>query len=190
VVHEPAGPDGGHDGTPGAQHAEATLRREGHQHVDQEDRALFVDRVVAADLTVERYAAGAYAPLASWARTRMRCRVSSGPDEVVVRLEPERWPESFSKEIAVSADGRVRVRYRLGLEAPLSAGLFAPELSFGAALEVRLTPDAPLWRYPIETVAKSERGLEKTVQGESVTPRWTASSGEFIIELLPPAPGA
>jgi len=89
----------------------------------------------------------------------------------------------------VSADGRVRVRYRLALEAPLSAGLFAPELSFGEALEVRVTPDAPVWRFPIETVAKSERGLDRTVQGESVTPRWPASGGEFTIEVVPSSNG-
>jgi 4-alpha-glucanotransferase len=189
VVHEPTEPAGDGGGARGGHGPESALRHEGHQHSDREDRALFVDRVVREDLELERYAAGDYAPLASWARTRMRCRVAAGPDEVVVHLEPERWPESFAKEVAVSADGRVRVRYRLALEAPLTGGSFAPELSFGAALEVRVTPDAPLWRFPIETVAKSERGLERTVQGESVTPRWPASGGEFTIEVLPPPTG-
>jgi hypothetical protein len=116
----------------------------------------------------------------------MRCQVLAGPDEVVVRLEPERWPESFSKEVAVAADGRVRVRYRLALEAPLTTGLFAPELSFGEALDVRVTPDVPVWRFPIETVAKSERGLEKTLQGMSFTPVWPAGTEECTIEILPP----
>jgi alpha-amylase len=186
----PAEPAAGDDGgMTSIHHLESAFRLEGRPHSDHEDRALFVDRVVRADLAFERYAAGDYAPLASWARTRMRCQVAAGPDEIVVRLEPERWPESFSKEVAVSADGRVRVRYRVALEAPLSAGLFAPELSFGEALEVRVTPDAPVWRFPIETVAKSERGLDRTVQGESVTPRWPASGGEFTIEVVPSSNG-
>ena len=42
-----------------------------------------------------------------------------------------------------------------------------------AAREVplRVTPEsATVWRFPIETVAKSEKGLDRTVQGVSVTP--------------------
>ena len=184
--HLPAEAAGNDDGTASIHNPESALRLDGRPHTDHEERGLFVDRIVRADLAMEQYAAGDYAPLASWAGTRMRCQVTAGPDEIVVRLGPEQWPESFAKEIAVAADGRVRVRYHLALEAPLSEGLFAPELSFGTALDVRVTPDAPLWRYPIETVAKSQQGLEKTVQGESVTPRWPATRGEFTIELVPP----
>jgi hypothetical protein len=54
---------------------------------------------------------------------------------------------------------------------------------------VRLDPDVPLWRFPIETVAKSERGLEKTLQGISFTPVLPAGTGGCVIEILPPPPG-
>jgi 4-alpha-glucanotransferase len=183
----PAGPEGDDGGMSLSHRWEAAFHIDGRLTGDREDRALFVDRIVPADLAFERYAAGDYTPLASWARTRLRCRVSAGPAEVVVQLEPEHQPERFAKEVAVAADGRIRVRYRLALEAPLSEGLFAPELSFGTALDVRVTPDAPQWRFPIETVAQSQRGLERTTQGVSVTPRWPASAGEFTIAVDPPA---
>ena len=65
-------------------------------------------------------------------------------------------------------------------------GWFAPELSLAAALELVLDPPVEAWRYPIETVAKSERGLERTLQGESVTPRWAIGIGAARIELRRP----
>jgi hypothetical protein len=154
--------------------------------IDDEGRALGVDRVLPAELTEERYAAGDYVPVVSWARTRMRFSVAAGPDEVVIGLEPEAGPAGLAKEIAISPDGRVRVRYRLALEGLPDGTCFAPELSFAAPLDARATPDTPVRRFPIETVAKSERGLERTVQGTSVTPLWPAGTRECAIEISPP----
>jgi len=158
----------------------------GHPPTDHEDRALFVDRVLPAALPFEKYVFGDFAPLASWARARMRFAVDASGGEVRVRLEPEGGYGNLSKEIAVAADGRVCVRYRLAFQGPLGEGRFAPELSFGAPLAMRVEPDAPLWQFPIETVAKSERGLEKTLQGMSFTPLWPAGLTECAITLLPP----
>jgi len=173
----------------GAQHpAEDAVHVEGHPPTDHEDRALFVDRVLPADLAFERYASGDYTPLASWARARMSFAVEAADGEVLVRLQPEGGYRNLTKEIAVGADGRVRVRYRLALEGPITEGRFAPELSFGEPLEMRLDPEVPPWRFPIETVAKSERGLEKTLQGISFTPVWPAGTAGCSIELLPPPP--
>ncbi len=159
--------------------------RGGHLPVDHECRALFLDRVLPAGLIFERYAGGDYAPLASWARARMRFRVSTGPEQVVIALEPEAGPAGLAKEIAVRADGTVRVRYALAAGTVPAGALFAPELSFAAPLALRVTPEVPLWRYPIETVAKSERGLERTLQGTSVTPLWPGEAAECTIELRP-----
>jgi hypothetical protein len=80
------------------------------------------------------------------------------------------------------------VRYHLTAIGPAAAGQFVTEISLSAPLDVLVTPEpaAPLWRFPIETVAKSERGLDRTVQGMSVTALWPAALGEFAIELVPP----
>ena len=174
---------------PGAQHpAEDGVHIDGHLPTDHEDRALFVDRVLPADLAFERYVSGDYMPLASWARARMTFTVEAPAGEVVVRLQPEGGHRNLLKEIAVGPDGRVRACYRLALDGPLAEGRFAPELSFGTPLALRLDPALPLWRFPIETVAKSERGLEKTLQGMSFTPVWPAGTEGFVIEILPHPP--
>jgi alpha-amylase len=157
----------------------------GHLPLDHECRALCVDRVLPAGLTFEKYAGGDYAPLASWARARMRFRVSTGADEVVIALEPVDGPAGLAKEIAVGADGAVRVRYALAAGSVPAGALFAPELSFGRPLALRVTPEVPLWRFAIETVAKSERGLERTAQGTSVTPLWPGDATECVMELRP-----
>jgi hypothetical protein len=163
---------------PGAAHG-------GHLPVDHDCRALFVDRVLPAGLTLEKYAGGDYAPLASWARARMRFRVSTGSEKVVIAMESEEGPAGLAKEIAVGVDGAVRVRYALAAGSVPAGALFAPELSFAAPLVLRVTPEVPLWRFAIETVAKSERGLERTAQGTSVTPLWPADAPECTIELRP-----
>jgi alpha-amylase len=170
--------------------AEDAVHVDGHPPMDHEDRALFVDRVLPAGLAFEAYASGDYAPLASWARARMTFAVESAAGEVLVRLQPVGGHRNLLKEVAVGADGRVRVRYRLALEGPIAGGRFAPELSFGTPLELRLDPEVEPWRFPIETVAKSERGLEKTLQGISFTPVFPTGTEECTIEILPPPPAA
>ena len=44
-------------------------------------------------------------------------------------------------------------------------------------LEPVPTPEADWWRHPVETLAKSERGLDRTRQGESITLRWPMGCG-------------
>jgi hypothetical protein len=187
-VHKPSDPASDDQGAPSIHPTEHTLHLDGRPPTDREDRALFVDRVLPADLAFEKYASGDYTPVASWARARMSFAVEAAGGEVLVRLQPEGGYRNLSKEIAVTADGRVRVRYRLAFEGPIAEGRFAPELSLSAPLDVFVTPTPalPLWRFPIETVAKSERGLDRTVQGMSVTALWPATVGEFAIELVPP----
>jgi hypothetical protein len=63
--------------------------------------------------------------------------------------------------------------------------LFATELSLFAPLDLRTQAPADIWSFSIETVAKSERGLDHTRQGDSVTLRWPARLGEAVIDLEP-----
>lgn len=187
VYHETGAPHHAEE-TPDNHPAGHAAPHEGHPPTDHDDRALSVDRVLPAGLSLEKYASGDYVPVVSWARTRMAFRAALENGEVVVRLEGAAGPAALSKEIAVAADGHVRVRYRLSLEGAVAEGRFAPELSFSAPLEVRVEPEVPLWQFPIETIAKSERGLEKTLQGISFTPVWPSGTRECAIVLLPPRP--
>ena len=66
---------------------------------------------------------------------------------------------------------------------------FSTELSLFAPLSVRSEPAAEVWTFPIETVAKSERGLDRTTQGQSVTLRWPVDLGASTVELQLSTPG-
>ena len=61
--------------------------------------------------------------------------------------------------------------------------LFAVELSLFGLLRPEPEPAAEWWRFPIETVAKSERGLDRTRQGESITLRWPVRLGSASVTL-------
>jgi Domain of unknown function (DUF1926) len=58
-------------------------------------------------------------------------------------------------------------------------------VSIAGRLYLESSPEADEWRYPIETVAKSERGFDRTRQGESVTLRWPVRAGHATVEVIP-----
>ena len=185
-------PEAYHEGTDPHQHgghgSEAGGPASGHPAYDADDRALFVDRVLPGDLSLEAYAAGRYAPPASWARSVMSLRFEAATaSEVVIVLDAPAGAPPLVKRIRVRADGALGVTYRWDPAALPAGAWFAPELSLASALELDVDPPAESWRFPIETVAKSERGLERTLQGESVTPRWRVEDGAARIELRRPA---
>jgi hypothetical protein len=101
---------------------------------------------------------------------------------------------AFEKRVRIHADGRLEARYTWDATAYPADAYFGPELSItrpaGAELAVAYEP-APtaVWEYPIETVSKSEQGLDRTVQGVALTPLWPASLGRALITLTP-APDA
>jgi hypothetical protein len=65
--------------------------------------------------------------------------------------------------------------------------VFTTEISLAGPLHAVTTPAAEPWRFDIETIAKSERGLDRTRQGESLTLRWPVRLGEAAVVLRPPA---
>ena len=98
--------------------------------------------------------------------------------------------EGLSKRIRFEPDGRIVLTYKWDTAIADPEDLFAPEFSIAGpagGLELRTTPPAEEWRYPIETVAKSERGLDRTRQGESVTLRWPIRLGKAVVEIPPAA---
>jgi hypothetical protein len=89
--------------------------------------------------------------------------------------------------LRVGAAGTVRLEYRWDSAAFPPDAWFAPELSVSRAPALTCDPDADVWSYRIATTAKSERGLEETVQGSSFTPRWPVALGRGACELTWPA---
>lgn len=168
-----------HDGTPSIHEIEAALMIDSPPPVDLDDRALGVARILPAGVTRDEYERADYAPLASWARSRGSATFESGPDSVTVRCEAE----GLRLEWKFDSYGKACARFWWDGSAYPEGARFAPELSIAHGLALRAVDALEIWRYGIETVGKSERGLERVRQGESVTPLFDARSGEAEFTL-------
>ena len=150
---------------------------------DAEPRAILIDRVLPGDVDLERYAGGTYQPLMTWSTTPLVPMIRAGADAVEITLTGQ----GLTKSLTFAFDGSLTARYQWEPGRWPETALFAPELSLSRAEGIVTSPTAEIWRYPITTVGKSERGLEDTVQGVALTPRWPVPLGLGTLELRPPA---
>jgi len=161
---------------------EALTGTPGAAPVDLDPRALLVDRVLRGDLVLEAYAQAAYRPLASWASEPLAATVGRSDAEVEIVLRGV----GLEKRLVFSAQGALAADYRWSAAGFPPDAMFATELSLASDVAVVTSPVAEVWRHPITTVAKSEHGLEETVQGTAVTARWNVALGAARVEI--PAP--
>src|SRR5882762_5825681 len=167
------------DGAPSIHDIEAAARLQRLPPIDHADRALFVDRVLAADVTIDRYSSGAFDSVACWAGTPFRASLEQSAQAVEVVLHPGPTPAGLlEKRIRLDRAGELTVRYRWDPAAFPPDAFFCPEISVSPQVQLDLTPAAEVWEFPIATVSRSERGFEETVQGYSYTPRWPIRIGE------------
>jgi alpha-amylase len=184
IALEQRAEDSGNDGgTPSIHDLEEGIRLDQRPPLDADDRALFVDRVLPAGLDLDQYASGDYWAVRSWATTHYTGRVE--PSAEAIEVVCDSGP--LGKRFRFSADGGITVSYVWDTSVGEAGDLFAVELSLSAPLEIRTDPTADIWTFPIETVAKSERGLDRTKQGDSVTIRWPVHLGGAAVEILVPA---
>ncbi len=141
--------------------------------IDLDDRAFFVDRMLSTDLTAAEHASASYLPLATWARTPLDFEVIEAASTIEIACRGH----GLEKRIRFSEEGSIDVLWRWDASAFQPGALFASEISLFRPLEIEATPAAMRWDAPVETVAKSEKGLDRTVQGGSVTLLWNASLG-------------
>lgn len=177
------------EGTPSIHDLERGLTVAESPPTDAEDRALLVDRVLPGDLAFEVHARGQYRAVRSWARAPLIADVlvAEGSLEIVLRPTPGAESDLLEKRISFGEHGELAVRYRWDPSRFPPDTVFAPELSLGYELHLATTPAAEVWSFPIATVAKSERGLDETIQGVSLTPRWPIAVGEAEIRLSLPS---
>jgi alpha-amylase len=184
--HEAAAQRG--EGTPSIHELEEGIRLEERPPVDRDDRSLFLERVLTAGVSRDAYARGDYQPVRSWARMPAAYRIERSGDAVEVRCSFSGGAHAgtLEKTVRFGRDGRITADYRW--DAGLGAGedLFASELSLFRRVEIECRPDPDTWVYPVETVAKSERGLDRTLQGESVTLRWPLALGAARVHIGAP----
>jgi len=167
------------DGTPSIHDIEKRVRLDQLPPVDRDARALFVERVLPGALTLDVYAGGAYQPIVSWAGIPVAVDVRTVGAAVEVTC---RAPQ-LEKRIRCDAGGGLTVSYRWDAAAFPQDALFAPEVSLARPLELTCVPTADVWSFPVATVSKSERGLDETVQGHSLTPRWPVGLAEARVEI-------
>jgi alpha-amylase len=152
---------------------------------DRDTRALFLDRVLSGEVSHTPFALGDYLPLASWVSTPFGWEIVRGSDTLTVTLRPFASHGFERKTFRFWAGGRVSVEYRWAPEAFPRDAWFTTELSLSREVDVTADPAADRWTYGITTVAKSERGLEETLQGTALLLRWHARAGQATVVLNP-----
>ena len=151
--------------------------------LDADPRAIFVERVLPSALMLEEYAGGSYTPRHSWVRRPGGFTIEWQDDtlEIACSFSSPAGEQTLEKRFGFAANGIVRVSYEWGVSVGQPNDLFAPELSLFAPLDLRPDPEAEIWTFAIETVAQSERGFDRTRQGDSVTLRWPVHLGRASV---------
>jgi len=192
---DPAVREGEASTAPSIHDIEEDLRFTTLPPVDDDDRALFQDRILRGDLELEAYQGGNYDPFHTWTTQDLEVLavVEGGPVDGDEGGDPKpRWVEirlgdspdgAFEKRIRFGSNGALEVLYKWDPTGFPEDALFTTELSLGAEAEVTAYPESASWRFPISTFSKSERGFDETIQGESVTIRWPVGSGWGRVRL-------
>jgi hypothetical protein len=173
-----------HGGAASIHDIEEGVRLDEMPPLDAETRALFLERIIPSRVTQEQYAAGKYWPVRSWTQVQCGFTIERQHDSIAVVCSFHAQP-GLEKRVEFTADGAISVSFKWDPSDGHPDDLFTTELSLFAPLEVRADPAAEQWSFPIETVAKSERGLDRTRQGDSITLRWPLSLGEARLQMAP-----
>lgn len=149
---------------------------------DAEPRALFQERILRPETDARALEAGTASPIRSWAARPFSWTVERDGEALLVILSPEHQPDGLRKVYRFTPAGLEAVE--LTWDASAGDGLwFTTELSHTGGVACTTTPEAGVWTYPIETVAKSERGLERTRQGTATVLRWPVAAGHAEVRL-------
>jgi len=184
---ESADPAG--DPTPSIHDLEEGLRFTELPPVDPDDRAIFLERVLTETVTETDYQGGDYHAFRSWAGVPFRVvgiekvggeGISSPAIEI--RLIAC-GPVALEKRLRFEATGTVEVFFRWDVAPFPPDAFFTTEISLGDVAQVEPSPDAEIWRFPISTFSKSERGFDETVQGDALLVRWPVSLGGGSVRI-------
>ena len=181
VVAGPA-PAESADGTPSIHDLEHGLTLRELPPMDTEPRALFVERIFGAEVDRHSMETGVARSLVSWAVHDCTWELDREDDVLRVRLRPRDEPEAFEKVIVFGPEGLRHVSFRW-LPPNTSDAWFATEISHHGELSATGDPAPDVWTYPIETLAKSERGFERTRQGTALVLRWPAAVGAASVTV-------
>jgi hypothetical protein len=176
-------------GTPSIHELEDGLHFTELPPVDPDDRAIFLERVLTATVKETDYPKGDYPVFRSWAAEPFRIvgiETVGGEDTHSPAIEVRMiacGPVALEKRLRFEADGTVELHLRWDVAPFPPDAFFTTEISLGERAEVVAVPEAEIWRFPISTFSKSERGFDETVQGESILLRWPASLGNASVRI-------
>lgn len=159
---------------------EASLALTTMPPVDRDDRAIFIERVLPGSVSLEAYERGEYEPLASTAALPMLATVEVVGDSATVTLRTRN--DAVAKRLTFFADGSVRAQFTWDAARFPADAWFTTEISASRPIQLNCA-GATIWEHTIETVAKSERGLDRTRQGTCYLVRWPVSLGEAEASL-------
>lgn len=172
---------GANGGMPSIHDLEQSLASGALPPVDPLTRALFQERMVPGDTSVQGFEDGTVVPIRDWADLGFAAEVEAGPSRALIRMRAD----GLDKQLAVEATGGLTVEYRWDpARFPVDAW-FTVELTTSRPVHPD-TPGSLAWRYPVETVSKSERGFDRTVQGHALVLVWPAAAGSARVGLEVP----
>ena len=179
ALHGGSGHHGAEGGAPSIHDLEHALRLDRRPAVDLDDRAMLQERVLSRDITRESWTAANYQPSVSWTRAPFSFDVKRTGEAVSVAFHSPDGMPSLAKEVQVSAAGGIVASYSWEAR---GEGWFTTELTLSG--EIAMEHDAEeVWTAPVETVSKSERGMERTRQGDAVLLRWPIARGAGSVRL-------
>jgi alpha-amylase len=149
--------------------------------VDGEPRGLLVDRVIAHHTTLDDFVGGTVPVLQSWARSPLDAEWRLTDTAAIIEMRGADLIKSLAW-----GDGVVRCTWSWRPDGYPALAWFCTEISSAAPLAIN-APDAARWDYPIETVAKSEKGFDRVSQGMAVVLRWPVAAGAATVTISVPA---
>lgn len=171
-------------GMPSIHDLEAANRLDAAPPVDLEPRAMFVERIVPVLVDLERWKSGSYPMLATWANAACHAMWRVRDGEAAIAIASER--PHLEKLLRFTPDGSIEAEFAWTGTAYPDDCVFTTEISLSAPMRVEiLAGTAEIWRYPVETIAKSERGLDRTVQGEAIVVRAPVTVSALTLRLVP-----
>lgn len=185
---ERPGADGTSSEAPSIHEIEAAATLDRLPPEDRDVRTLVRDRVLWAHTSEQAYRDAEYEPAWESEHARGDDPVSvtgDGFDALEWTFRTEEGPV-VQKRLRLASDGVIDIEWTWLPSDFEDSAVFAPELSLGAPVDLRIDGDPDVWRYPIVTTSKCPDGFEEITQGESVTPRWPIGRGYASVRIAPP----
>lgn len=185
-AEQAASPEAPVAGAPSIHDLEHAHTLESLPPADLDVRTLVQVRVIDRLVTEAEYIAAEYVPVHSWTQCVFDVALASHSASALV-LTGE--ADGLAATLTVHDDGALTYAFDWSRAALPAGSRIAVECSLGAraSVETACESAAECWRYDIVSRAKSERGLETTVQGRAVVFVFTAPDTHATLRLTPTA---